>query len=122
MKVFDNEPTARMAEQRLQLEGIPCLVRSLRGGPGLWGSAFNLPHDLLIYEGDEIRAREVLGLVPQEILEPERKGQQPVALMPQWMVTVTIIVLVAFLALAAVVVNRGCPVAASHTCPGCPAR
>ena len=106
LKVFDNEPTARMAEQRLQLEGIACLVRSLRGGPGLWGSAFNLPHDLLIYEGEEIRAREVLGLVPQEILERERKGQQPVALMPQWMVTVTIIVLVAFLALAAVVVNR----------------
>ncbi len=106
LTVFDNEPTARMAEQRLQLEGIPCLIRSLRGGPGLWGSAYNLPHDLLVYEGDEMRAREVLGVVPQEILERERAGQNLPTVMPQWMVTITIIVLVAFLALAVVVVNR----------------
>ena len=106
LTVFDNEPTARMAEQRLQLEGIPCLVRSLRGGPGLWGSAYNLPHDLLVYEGDEMKAREVLELVPAEILERERAGQNPPTAMPQWLVTVTIIALVAFLALAVVIADR----------------
>ncbi|PKB71444.1 MAG: hypothetical protein BZY87_05490 [SAR202 cluster bacterium Io17-Chloro-G6] len=95
-----------MAEQRLQLEGIPCLVRSLRGGPGLWGSAYNMPHDLLVYEGDEMTAREVLELVPEEIMERERTGQKPAAVLPQWMVTVTIVALVAFLALAVVVANR----------------
>jgi len=106
LTVFDNEPTARMAEQRLQLEGIPCLVRSLRGGPGLWGSAYNLPHDLLVYEGDEMIAREVLELVPEEILERERAGQKPSSVIPQWLVTVTIVGLVAFLALAVVIGNR----------------
>ena len=95
-----------MAEQRLQLEDIPCLVRSLRGGPGLWGTAYNLPHDLLVYEDDEMRAREVLELAPAEILERERAGQRPSSVMPQWVVTVTIIVIVAFLALAVVVANR----------------
>ena len=106
LTVFDNEPTARMAEQRLQLEGIPCLIRSLRGGPGLWGSAYNLPHDLLVYEGDEMRAREVLDFVPAEILERERAARKPTSVMPQWLVTVTIVVIVAFLALAVVVANR----------------
>ena len=95
-----------MAEQRLQLEDIPCLVRSLRGGPGLWGTAYNLPHDLLVYEDDEMRAREVLELAPAGILERERAGQRPSSVMPQWVVTVTIIVIVAFLALAVVVANR----------------
>ncbi len=106
LTVFDNEPTARMAEQRLQLEGIPCFIRSLRGGPGLWGSAFNLPHDLLVYEDDEMRAREVLDFVPKEILERERESRTPPAVMPQWMVTVVIIIIVAFLALAVVIANR----------------
>ena len=62
LTVYDNEPMARMAEQRLWQSDIPCIVRSLRGGPGLWGSAYNLPHDLCVYEGDEARARTVLGL------------------------------------------------------------
>ena len=66
LTVYDNEPMARMAEQRLWQSDIPCIVRSLRGGPGLWGSAYNLPHDLCVYEGDEARARTVLGL-PQPL-------------------------------------------------------
>ena len=106
LTVFNNEPTARMAEQRLRLEGIPCFVRSLLGGPGLWGSAYNLPHELLVYDDDVIKAREVLGFAPEEILERERAGQKPVAAIPQWLVTVTIIVIVAFLALAVVIANR----------------
>jgi hypothetical protein len=97
-----------MAEQRLQVEGIPCLVKSLRGGPGLWGTSYNLPHDLLVYEGDESRAREVLQYVPQETLERQREqdGERPAPLMPQWMVTATIVAIVAVIALTVVIANR----------------
>ena len=102
LRVYDNEPTVRMAEQRLQLEGIPCLVRSLRGGPGLWGTAYNLPHDLLVYEGDESRAWDILKIVSRE----ERKGEQRSQLIPQWMVTATIVAIVAFIALTVVIANR----------------
>ena len=110
LRVYDNEPTARMAEQRLQLEGIPCLVRSLRGGPGLWGTAYNLPHDLLVYEGDESRAWDILKIVPREEREGEQlsemRGEQRSQLMPQWMVTATIVAIVAFIALTVVIANR----------------
>ena len=110
LRVYDNEPTARMAEQRLQLEGIPFLVRSLRGGPGLWGTANNLPHDLLVYEGDETRARDILKVVPREEREGEQlsemRGEQRSQLMPQWMVTATIVAIVAFIALTVVIANR----------------
>ena len=108
LRVFDNEPTARMAEQRLWIEGIPCLVRSLRGGPGLWGTAYNLPHDLLVYEGDEMRALEVLEYPPEEMLErePEQQEDRPAPLLPQWMVTATIVAIVAFIALTVVIANR----------------
>ena len=110
LRVYDNEPTVRMAEQRLQLEGIPCLVRSLGGGPGLWGTAYNLPHDLLVYEGDEARARDILKIVPREEREGEQlsenRGVQRSKLMPQWMVTATIVAIVAFMALTVVIANR----------------
>ena len=110
LRVYDNEPTARMAEQRLQLEGIPCLVRSLRGGPGRWGTANNLPHDLLVYEGDEARARDILKVVPREEREGEQlsemRGEQRSQIMPQWMVTATIVAIVAFIALTVVIANR----------------
>ena len=74
MTVFDNEPMARMAEQRLRQVGISCVTRSLRGGPGLWGSAYNLPHDLLVSESDETSARELLGLPPPDLAEREARG------------------------------------------------
>ncbi|MDA0264494.1 MAG: DUF2007 domain-containing protein [Chloroflexi bacterium] len=112
LTVFDNEPTARMAEQRLQLEGIPCLVRSLRGGPGLWGSSYNLPHDLLVYEEDVMRAREVLEVPPKEILERERgwdgDGQtdRPSTPLPQWIIIIALVGLVAFIALTVVIADR----------------
>ena len=66
---FDNEPMARLAEQRLWEQGIPCLARSLRGGPGLWGSTFNLPHEILVFEDDVMKARDLLELPPLEIAE-----------------------------------------------------
>ena len=66
---FDNEPMARLTEQRLWQSGIPCVTRSMRGGPGLWGSAYNLPHDIYVYESDVTQARELLEL--PEIAEGE---------------------------------------------------
>ena len=74
---FDNEPLARLAVQRLQEMGIPALTRCLRGGPGLWGSGYTLPHDLVVYESDEGQAREVLDLAPSENLEAEKQAGQP---------------------------------------------
>ena len=65
LTMFPNEPLARMAAQRLDLEGIPSLVKSLHGGPGLWGSAFNLPHALYVYQSDEALSRDILQ-IPQE--------------------------------------------------------
>jgi len=62
LAVFDSEPMARLAEQRLWESGIPSLTRSLRGGPGIWGSAYNLPHDLYVYEADQELARQILEL------------------------------------------------------------
>ena len=110
LMVYDNEPTARMAEQRLNLEGVPCLVKSLGGGPGLWGTAYNLSHDLLVYEGDEMRAREILEIPPQEIAEREFSAgydrEKPAQVMPQWLVTLTIVVVVAFIAVTVVIANR----------------
>jgi hypothetical protein len=53
------------------------MVRSLHGGPGLWGSAFNLPHGLYVFQADEMDAREILGIVPQEIIE--RSGPESVS-------------------------------------------
>ena len=58
-----------MAEQRLLSEGIPSVVRSLGAGPGLTGSAYNLPHALDVLQSDEVRAKEVLELPPAELAE-----------------------------------------------------
>ena len=69
LTIFENEPVARMAEQRLHLEGIPSMIRPLQGGPGLWGSAYNLPHGLYVFQSDAIPAKDVLELPPSEIVE-----------------------------------------------------
>lgn len=71
LTVFNSEPLARLAEQRLRQEDIPCVISSLHGGPGLWGSAYNLPHALFVFESHEMRARDVLDLVPMELAERE---------------------------------------------------
>lgn len=97
---FDNEPMARLSEQRLRQAGIPCFIRSLRGGPGLWGSAYNLPHDLYVHDSDEMQAREVLDLEPLELKErrsgatPERPWRAP------WPVVAGIVTAALLLALA----------------------
>jgi hypothetical protein len=94
LTIFDNEPLARLAEQRLQQEGIPCLVRSLQGGPGLWGSAYNLPHGLYVYQSDEMRAREVLDLTPLEIVEREGAEDRAGPRTNLWLVGIIIAILV----------------------------
>ena len=72
LTMFNNEPMARLAEQRLRLEGIPSLIRSSHGGPGLWGSAYNLPHGLYVFQSDEMQARDILALAPLEIAERDQ--------------------------------------------------
>ena len=62
LEVFQGEPLARLAGQRLQDEGIPCLVRPLGVGPGGWGMAANLPYAVYVMAADEARARDVLEL------------------------------------------------------------
>jgi hypothetical protein len=71
LRVFDNEPLARLAEQRLRQEGIPCWISSLGVGPGATGSAYYQPQALYVQQADEPLAREVLGLAPKEM------GQRP---------------------------------------------
>ena len=106
LTVFDNEPMARLAEQRLREVGIPCITRSLRGGPGLWGSAYNLPHDLYVYESDEMSARELLELVPQELAAPADQEARPGANQNRWVVLMGA-VFVALLLVVMVVVFNG---------------
>ena len=109
LKVFDNEPTARMAEQRLNLEGVQCLVKSLRGGPGLWGTAYNLPHDLLVHESDEMQARDILKIPPNEVIEQQlgfdSGYEKPSPVISQWRISI-IIVVVALIAFTIGVANR----------------
>lgn len=90
---FDNEPMARLAEQRLWQSGIPCITRSLRGGPGLWGSAYNLPHDVYVYESDQVQAREVLNL--PEGQEEEMEGTSRGVNVALWLAVAVITVVLA---------------------------
>jgi len=82
LTVFDNEPMARLAEQRLRQVGIQCYTRSLGVGPGAWGSAFNLPHGIYVYQADATQAREVLELAPAETAgsPTPRPVRRPIAL------------------------------------------
>ena len=83
---FDSEPMARLAEQRLWQSGIPCITRSMRGGPGLWGSAYNLPHDIYVYAEDRTKARELLDL--PALVEGESEASQPRGLSGIWLAVV----------------------------------
>jgi hypothetical protein len=102
LTTFENEPLARLAEQRLRDQGIPCLSRSLGAGPGLWGSSFNIPHEVLVYGSDVTRARDVLELPPLEIAERQAAGagEANPPLDRRWVTAgVIIVVLVLLLAL-----------------------
>ena len=107
LTVLENEPLARLAEQRLHQESIPCVVRSLGAGPGGWGAVTNLPHAIYVTASDEMRARQVLDLSPAEI--EEREGQQSYSRFhPSTMIIVLLIIAMAALLFGTVemVINR----------------
>ena len=106
LAVFNNEPMVRLAEQRLQQAGIPCMSRCLRGGPGLWGSAYNLPHDLFGYEADESQAREVLELAPRETLASEEQTHPHDSPQNLWLVLAGAVLTVVFLLIMISVFTR----------------
>ncbi|MFQ6026597.1 MAG: hypothetical protein ACE5Q6_03665 [Dehalococcoidia bacterium] len=114
LQVFDNEPMARLAEQRLKQEDIPCLVRSLHGGPGLWGSAYNLPHALYIYESDQMQAREVLEMPPLELEERERQldpsGRTGTTARGTWLLLLVIAVVIGWILFQLVFLRNPPPV------------
>ena len=70
---FDGEPLARLWEQRLQEEGIPCIVKSLGAGYGAWGGNAFLPHALYVLSGDREQAAAMLSEadLPVDTLDPE---------------------------------------------------
>ena len=53
---FDNEPLARLWQQRLQQEGVPCVLKSLGAGSGAWGGNSFVPHGLYVFSRDRQRA------------------------------------------------------------------
>ena len=97
LTVVPNEPLARLAEQRLGQEGIRCMVRSLGVGPGGWGTAMELPHALYVKASDEMMARQVLDLSPQEIAEREDPPLPSRRSMPGFSLTVLLVVAAAVL-------------------------
>ena len=107
LTVFESEPLARLAEQRLQQEYIPCVVRCLGAGPGGWGVATNLPHAMYVKAGDEMHARQVLDLLPAEIAETEGRSSRP-TYRPSVMLVAVLIIMAAALLFGAVelVINR----------------
>ena len=92
LTIFENEPLARLAEQRLRQEDIPCVVRSLGAGPVQLGAAYQ-PHAIYVKVGDEMGAREVLNLVPAEI--SEREGSAPAPVYRPSIMIVALLVIVA---------------------------
>ena len=88
---------ARLAEQRLWQSGIPCITRSLRGGPGLWGSAYNLPHDIYVYESDQVEARKALDLpeLQEEEQTEKMEGTPRKASLALWLALAVITVVLA---------------------------
>ena len=93
LTVYDNEPLARLAQQRLQQEGVPCIVRSLGVGPGGWGVATYLPHGLYVGASDEMKAREILELPPSEIAERDgTSSRTPIKIHPALIVLLLVVV------------------------------
>ena len=97
LTVFENEPLALLAQQRLQQESIPCVVRSLGAGPGGWGVATNLPHAIYVNTADEMRARQALDLAPAEMAEREEAPPRPAYRLSTPVVVFLIIIVAALL-------------------------
>ena len=77
--IFNSEPLAKLAEQQLYDSGVPCLIKSLNGGPGLWGSAYNLPHGIYVYERDTSKALDILQLDSIDDPYSDRDSGKPVS-------------------------------------------
>ncbi|MBI4337649.1 MAG: hypothetical protein HY683_07480 [Chloroflexi bacterium] len=58
--VYEGEPLARLAEQRLLDAGVASVVRTIGPGPGGWGVAASLPYALYVQARDKELAQEVL--------------------------------------------------------------
>jgi hypothetical protein len=58
---FNGEPMARLWEQTLREEGIPCVARVLGAGPGALGQVSSLAYGLYVDAADEDQARYLLG-------------------------------------------------------------
>ena len=87
---YENEPLAQLSEQRLYQAGIPCVLKSLQGGSGLWGSAYYVPHSLYVYENHLDEATEILGL--DSIISPS--GNDYTKQWPSWLVLGIVLVVV----------------------------
>ena len=90
---YENEPLARLSEQRLYQAGIPCVLKSLQGGSGLWGSAYNVPHSLYVYENHLDEAAEVLGLDSRSSSIPPLDSYATKQ-WPSWLVILLVLVVV----------------------------
>jgi len=76
---FDNEPLARLWQQRLQAEDIPCVLKSLGVGSGAWGGNSFVPHGLYVFSRDRQRAVVVIrGADSQECLQNSGEGVEDI--------------------------------------------
>ena len=70
---FDNEPLARLWQQRLQAEDIPCVLKSLGVGSGAWGGISFVPHGIYVFSRDRQRAIGVIkGADSSEYIQDSR--------------------------------------------------
>ncbi len=58
---FHSEPMARLWEQTLRQEGIPCMARPLGAGPGVLGPTSAMPYGLYVDAANAEQARYLLG-------------------------------------------------------------
>lgn len=57
---FATEMDGRLAAQRLEAAGIRSVLVALSYGPGVWGTAAMLPHELRVLESEMDQARQLL--------------------------------------------------------------
>ena len=72
----------------------------------MWGSAYNLPHGLYVYESDEMSARELLDLAPLELVEREARASGAGANQNIWLVLTGAVLVALLLVVMVVLLNR----------------
>ena len=112
---YDNEPLARLYQQRLQDEGIPCVLKSLGVGSGAWGGNSFVPHGLYVFSRDRQKAIGVIewteapehipdfgevveGVVDMGISEPSEPSEQGIGEL-LWVAGLTLLVMAALSAI-----------------------